>query len=464
MRIYNSLSRKVEEFQPLTPNQVSIYCCGPTVYDFTHIGHLFKYIMDDTIVRTFRHFGYSVKHARNITDVGHLVSDADTGEDKLEKGAKKTGKTVWEVAKFYTEYFDKSMQLVGVYAPDFVCKATDHIFDMIEVIKTLEQKGYTYETSEAIYFDTSKFEGYGQLAGQKLDEKHTAVRDEVVEDSNKKNPSDFVLWFKRVGKFADHLMHWTSPWGEGFPGWHIECSAMSMKYLGPQIDIHTGGIDHIAIHHPNEIAQSEASSGKSPFVRYWIHHNFVKIEGAKMSKSLGNFLTIDDIINKNFDPYALRLLFLQTHYRNESNFTWDALAGASVALKKLQNIYSQLPQALTNDNLSSNPYYIAFDKAISDDFNFAKAVGIMWEVVKSDLDGQVKRGLIDSFNQVLGLNIKPDTNKDPISDEAKQLMQARHEAKLAHDYALADSLREQISKIGYAITDDKDGNSSLSKV
>ena len=464
MRIYNTLSRKLEDFQPLIPNHVSIYCCGPTVYDYTHIGHLFKYIMDDTIVRTLRHLGYKVKHVMNITDVGHLVSDADAGEDKLEKGAKKTGKTVWEVAKFYTDQFTRSMRLVGVATPDIVCKATDHIAEILNIIMILDQKGYTYDTPEAVYFDTSKFKGYGDLSGQKLEEKQKAVRAEVIDDPNKKHPSDFALWFKRVGRFANHSMYWNSPWGEGFPGWHIECSAMSMKYLGAQIDIHTGGIDHIPVHHPNEIAQSETSSGKSPFVRYWIHHNFIKVDGQKMSKSLGNYLTIDDIISKQMDPFALRLLFLQTHYRSESNFTWDALAGATNALKKLQTIYSQLPEGSTDIDISKSQYYIDFERAISEDFNFAKSIGILWDVIKSDIDSHAKRQHIDIFNQVLGINLGAKTVDKDLPEEAKRLMQARHEAKLAHNYALADDLRRQIVSIGYEINDDKDGNSKLCKV
>jgi cysteinyl-tRNA synthetase len=293
-----------------------------------------KYIGDDVLRRALDYLGYKTKHVQNVTDVGHLASDADEGEDKMEKGAKKYGKTVWEVAQFYTDYFYNSMDVVNVLRPHIISKATEHIADMIKLIQTLQEKNYAYETDEAIYFDVSKFPHYGELSGQKLEDKQKGVREEVYVDPKKRNPADFSLWFKRVGRFSDHAMHWPSPWGEGFPGWHIECSAMSMKYLGDTIDIHTGGVDHIPVHHPNEIAQSEAATGKQ-FVRYWVHHEHIQVNGVKMSKSLNNFYTIDDLRKQEINPISVRLLFLQSHYRQQMNFTWESAKAADEAYRRL---------------------------------------------------------------------------------------------------------------------------------
>ncbi|MBP6994469.1 cysteine--tRNA ligase, partial [Candidatus Woesebacteria bacterium] len=390
--------------------------------------------------------------------------DADEGEDKLEKGARKTGKTVWEVAQFYTDFFNRSMRAIGVLEPSVTCKATEHITDMIKLVQTLEDKGFSYNTSEAVYFDTSKFPSYGELSGQKLEEKKRAVRSEVVEDEEKKHPYDFALWFKRVGRFADHTMHWESPWGDGFPGWHIECSAMSMRYLGPQIDIHTGGIDHISVHHPNEIAQSEAATGKSPFVKYWVHHNFVQIEGQKMSKSLGNFMTIDDVEKRGIDPFALRLLFLQTHYRNELNFTWEALKASDVALKRLQGAYTELKDAPSDLDIQDEPHLTRFTEAISDDVNVAKGVSILWQVVKSDLPNAKKKSLIDAFNQVFGLNLSSPQSTEQVPAEIITLADQRKQAKAQNDFKTADSIRNQILERGYSLKDQKDGHYEIHKV
>lgn len=464
MRIYNTLSRTIEEFTPVSGGKkVTMYCCGPTVYDYTHLGHLWKYIMDDTIHRTLTFLGYEVKHVMNVTDVGHLVSDADEGEDKLEKGARKSGKTVWEVAEFYTAFFNRSMRAIGVQEPDVVCKATEHIAEMIQLIQTLEKKGFTYNTTSAVYFDTSKFPHYGTLSGQKLEDKKKGTRAGVVEDREKKHPHDFALWFKRVGRFADHTMHWESPWGDGFPGWHIECSAMSMKYLGPQIDVHTGGIDHIPVHHPNEIAQSEAATGKAPFVKYWVHHNFVQIEGEKMSKSLGNFMTIDDVIKRDIDPYALRLLFLQSHYRSELNFTWEALKASETALNRLREGYRELGTETSAKTLENLDVMIQFRSALEDDFNTAKTVGILWNVLKSDTDAATKKALVDAFNRVLGLDLAAK-NEQEIPQEVLDLARQRKLSKSKRDFESADTLRKQILELGYLVKDKKDGNYEIKKV
>lgn len=456
MRIYNTLSRQLEEFKPLSAHTISIYCCGPTVYDYTHLGHLFKYAMDDTIVRSLRYLGYKVTHVMNITDVGHLVSDEDAGEDKLEKGARKTGKTVWEVAEFYTDFFNRSMRDMNVNNPDVVCKATEHIPEMINLLRILEEKGYTYTTDEAVYFDTSKFASYGALSGQKLEEKRKAVRDEVVEDSQKKHHADFALWFKRVGRFADHTMHWESPWGDGFPGWHIECSAMSMKYLGPRIDIHTGGVDHIPVHHTNEIAQSEAATGETPFVSYWMHHNFLKIEGEKMSKSLGNFFTLEDIRAKGFEPAALRLLFLQSHYRTEMNFTWEALKSAQNALHKLKAHYYAESESVTG-SLNVEPYKQAFSEALKNDFSFAQAVSIVWKSVKEIPASPERRNLMTEFLQVLGVDMGIKSPHQAIPESIIEKANARALAKKQEDFKTADALRKEVEKRGFRILDEKDG-------
>jgi cysteinyl-tRNA synthetase len=336
LRLYNTLTRKIEEFISIKPPHVGLYTCGMTVYSYAHIGHGKKYIGDDLLRRTLEYLGYRVKHVQNVTDVGHLVSDADEGEDKIEKGARKYDKTPQEISKKFANQFFDSMEAFNVLKPHIVCWASKHIKEQIEIIKVLEEEGYAYDTPEAVYFDISKFGGYENIFNRgALSDKKVAVRGDIETGKYKKHPADFALWFKLVGRFKDHLMHWPSPWGEGFPGWHIECSAMSMRYLGETFDIHTGGEDHIATHHPNEIAQSEAATGKK-FVNYWLHHVFLKVEGRKMGKSLGNLFTVEDLVSRGYDPLAFRYLCLQTHYRKPLNFTWEALEWAQKALGRLR--------------------------------------------------------------------------------------------------------------------------------
>ncbi len=351
LKLFNTLSRKIEEFSPINSPHVGMYSCGPTVYDYTHIGHLRKYVGDDILRRVLEVNGFEVKLVMNITDVGHLTSDEDSGEDKMEKGAKESGRSVWETAKYFEDYFWKSYEVVNIKRPNVVAKATEHIEKQIKLIQKLEKNGFIYQTEHAVYFDISKFQGYGKLTGQKLEEKETGARSEVFIDKGKKNPYDFALWFFTVGHYKDHVMKWPSPWGEGFPGWHIECSAMSMEYLGDSFDIHTGGIDHIAVHHTNEIAQSEAATGK-PFVKYWVHHNFLIVDGEKMSKSKKNFYKIEDVIGKGFDPLALRYLFLTSHYRDQLNFTWESLNAAQNALNNLR-FFPSLPMTSALSFLST---------------------------------------------------------------------------------------------------------------
>lgn len=463
MRLYNTLSRKVEEFKPIVEEKLSFYACGPTVYDFAHIGHIRAYVFNDTLRRLFEYKKYDVKHVMNITDVGHLTDDADTGEDKMEKGARKYGKTVWDLAQYYTDFFFMSMDAMNILRPSIVCKATDHINEMIELVKTLIEKGHAYETKEAVYFDVSTFENYGALSGQKKEDKQNAVRDEVYVDAEKKNAADFALWFKRVGKFKDHTMHWESPWGDGFPGWHIECSAMSMKYLGKTIDIHTGGIDHIPVHHENEIAQSEAAND-APFVHYWMHYHFLQVEGQKMSKSLGNFFTIEDIQKKGIDPMAFRLLLLQSHYRQPMNFTWDALKGAEEAYKKLKGEIAHLksaPQDPTNE--SGGDFIETFTQALENDLQTPQALASLFTMMKSTRPAAEKLKYLSVVDRLLGLALLRDEKKAEIPEAVIQLANERKQAKLQKEYAKADELRKQIEEQGYKIEDAK-GEYTLKKI
>ncbi|MFZ3301672.1 MAG: cysteine--tRNA ligase [Microgenomates group bacterium] len=409
--LYNSLTKQKELFVPLTNSEVKLYTCGITAYDYAHIGNGRKYVMDDVLRRTLAFNGYNVNHVQNVTDVGHLVSDADEGEDKLEKGAKKQGKTVWEVAEFFGNNFYQMMDKLNNLRPTTICKATDHIKEQIELIEKLFKNGYAYDTEEAVYFDVSKFADYGKLFGQKLEDKKLGVREEVKTDVNKRNNSDFALWFKRVGKFSDHVMHWESPWGDGFPGWHIECSAMSIKYLGDQMDIHTGGEDHLSIHHPNEIAQSEGATGKKPFSKFWMHVAFLSVDGKKMSKSLGNFYNIQDILDKGFDPIALRYLYLGAHYKKPMNFTWQSLDAAAKGLKRLQSTVqilkaSQRTTLSEEKNEKLNEFRNKFNEAINDDLNTSKALAVLFDMLKSNIPSEDKYDLAISFDEVLGLGLK----------------------------------------------------------
>lgn len=466
MRLYNTLTRKIEEFKPLDPPHVSYYACGPTVYDYAHIGHMRTYVNNDLLRRVLTYLGYQVKHVMNITDVGHLT-DEDRGEDKFEKSAKKHQKTVWQVTKFFTDYFFATMDELNIARPDITAKATDHIEEMINLVKTLAKKGLTYQTDEAVYFDTTKFDDYGKLAGQALEEKLVGAREDVYVDPKKKNPTDFVLWFKRAGRFAGHTMHWPSPWGDGFPGWHIECSAMSMKYLGKTIDIHAGGVDHISVHHTNEIAQSEASTGK-PFVRYWFHNEHLLVEGKKMSKSLGNYYTIDDIKEAGVEPMGIRYLFLQSHYRQQMNFTWDSAKAAQEGYKKIKEAVLTLKEQSQPIPSSYNKlnkidvFRRQFNHALRSDLNLPKAVSIFWQVIKSSLSSTDKLALVLDFDQVLGLDLTK-VKEEKIPANVIKLAEERKKARQKEDFDKADRLRQQIRKLGYLI-EDADGEHRIKKL
>lgn len=458
LKIFNTLSRKIEEFKVINPPHVGMYACGPTVYDYQHIGHMRRYVGDDILVRVLRYNNFDVKHVMNITDVGHLTSDADTGEDKMEKGAKEQKLSVWDLAKKFEKQFVGSMKALSIVQPTKVVHATDAIEDQIELVKILEEKGFTYTTTDGVYFDSSKFKNYGELTGQSSKELKAGAR---VEMGEKKNPTDFALW-KFSGE-AKRQMEWDSPWGKGFPGWHIECSAMSMKALGPHFDIHTGGIDHIPVHHTNEIAQSEAASGKK-FVNYWVHHAFLLVDGQKMSKSLGNYITVQDVEKKGFDPVALRYLYLQTHYRQEMNFTWEALEGSQKALERLRLIVSEYEPP----KVGCAEYEERFNDAINNDLNMPEALAIVHELIKSDYPGHAKAESLKKFDEILGLDLFKETSKKQqeirIPDNVQKLIKEREELRKQKRFHLADQLRNKIKKIGWEVHDIEDNKTEVEKI
>ncbi len=449
-RIYNTLSHEIEEFKPLVGGKVSVYSCGPTVYDYQHIGHMRRYVGDDILIRVLKANGYNVHQAMNITDVGHLTSDSDTGDDKMEKGAKKFGKSVWDIAKMFEQQFKDSCGALNIELPKDLMHATDYIKEQINLVKVLEEKGFTYRISDGIYFDTAKFGDYYKLSRQNPSELKAGARIEFVD--GKRNVSDFALW-KFSPKNEKRAMEWDSPWGMGFPGWHIECSSMSMKALGDCFDIHTGGIDHINIHHTNEIAQSEAATGKK-FVNYWVHHNFLEVDDEKMSKSLNNFYTVQDVIEKGFDPLALRYLYLQTHYRQEMNFTWEALEAAQSALNKLRKTVSGYDSPKIGCAEQENEFL----EAINDDLNMPKALSILWEVVNSDNPSSAKAESIFKFDEVLGLSLKNSKNilkskEKKMPENVKKLLEKREALRKAKKYEEADKIRDEIIKMGFKVED-----------
>jgi len=445
LRIYNTLSRSVEEFKPLNPPNVGMYSCGPTVYDYQHIGHMRRYVGDDILIRVLKANGFDIHHVMNITDVGHLTSDADSGEDKMEKGAKKFGMSVWDIAKKFEKQFKDSCEALNINLPKDLMHATDYIKEQIDLVRKLEEKGFTYKTTDGIYFDTSKFPDYFKLSRQNPEELKGGVRIELGE---KKNISDFALW-KFSGEVKKRQMEWESPWGLGFPGWHIECSAMSMKALGDSFDIHTGGVDHINIHHSNEIAQAQAATGKS-FVKYWVHHAFLIVEGEKMSKSLGNTYTVQDVLDKRFDPIALRYLYLQTHYRQEMNFTWEALEGAQTALNKLRAEFVSWQEA----KVGCAEFEQNFMDAISDDLNMSKAISIVWEMVRSDYPASAKKRSLLKFDDVLGLGLSEyKEEKVEVPDEVRKLIKEREKLRKTGNFGEADKVRDEIKEKGFIIED-----------
>jgi cysteinyl-tRNA synthetase len=457
-RIYNTLTRKIEDFKPHKGNMVGLYTCGPTVYNYAHIGNLRTYIFEDLMRRVLELDGYDVCHVMNITDVGHLTSDADEGEDKLEKGAVREGKSVWDVARFFTKAFFVDLERLNIEKPGIIALATEYVKEQIALIEKLFSNGYAYETSQAVYFDVTKFSDYTKLSGQKLSEKITGARDEVVEDSEKRYPADFVLWFKLIGKFERHSMYWPSPWGRGFPGWHIECSAISTKFLGQPFDIHAGGVDHIGVHHTNEIAQSEAAYGK-PLASFWVHGEHLLISGEKMSKSSDDFLTLDRLVTKGFDPLDFRYLMLTAHYRTQQSFSWESLQAARNARLNLLD-RSASYQNFGNLNIE---YQARFEDFVNDDLNLPEALAVVWEMVKSSILPDMKAATLVRMDRILGLRLFEQAEVK-IPDEVGKLKDDREKARAVKDFVKADKLREDINRMGWLVIDTSDGARLIKKI
>jgi len=456
LKLYNTLTRKKEIFKPLD-KEVRMYICGPTVYYFAHIGNFRAYVFADTLRRVLKMNNFKIKHVMNLTDVGHLTSDEDEGEDKIEREAKKENKSPSEIADFYTKYFFEDFEKLNNEKPEIVCKATEHIKEMIELIKRLEKNSYTYIGENGnVYFDTSKFSDYGKLARLNLDELKAGARIEV--DENKKNPRDFVLWFVEDGsKFKNHLLKWKSPWGEGWPGWHIECSAMSIKYLGEQFDIHTGGEDHIPVHHTNEIAQSECATGKKPWVKNWMHVSFLQFNSKKMSKSSGGILKVQDIIEKGFSPMHLRYFYLSGHYRKPLNFTIENLENSKESYERLKKIISNF----IDDKTLNKNYFSEFEKAMNDDLNTPNAMQVLWKFVR-DENAKGKIQTIKKIDEVFGLKLF-EKEKLKIPAEILKLAKERELARKNKNWKLSDELREKIKNFGFKINDTEKG-SELEKI
>lgn len=460
LKLFNTMGRSLQEFVAQNPPSVGFYGCGPTVYNYAHIGNLRTYVFEDILVRTLRRFGFKVTHVMNITDVGHLSGDDDTGEDKMVRSAEERGQTVLQIAQFYTDAFFADTDRLNIVRPTIVCKATDHIQDMIDLIKRIEANGFTYMAGGNLYFDVSKFPHYGELANLKLEELRAGARTKV--DENKRNPHDFVLWFTK-SKFENQALVWDSPWGRGYPGWHIECSAMSMKYLGENFDIHAGGIDHIPVHHTNEIAQSEAATGK-PWVRYWLHAEFLVMDNGKMSKSKGDFLTLQSLTDRGFDPIDFRYFCLGGHYRSQLTFSWEGMEQAKASRKSLverildlrekaQGKVADAPGGRAKERLDR------FDGYLADDLSAPRALAELWQLVK-DPEIPPAEALAAAFDMdsVLGLKLsearREEQTFDPVfAEEIEKLVQERVLAKKSKDWAKADAIRAGLNARGIALED-----------
>ena len=449
---YNTLTKKKELFKSIEPGKVKIYSCGPTVYKDATIGNMRTNLFQDTLRRVLRYNGYELKHVMNITDVGHLVSDGDEGEDKMLKSAREEHKTPMEIAEHYTKLFFRDLERLNIETPEIICKATEHIKEMLELVEKIMERGYAYETSTAIYFDVSKLDEYGILSGVNLREQKAGARVEV--DPETRNPYDFALWIKAP---ENHLMKWDSPWGPSYPGWHIECSAMSTKYLGEEFDIHTGGIDLIPTHHENEIAQSKGACGKIP-AHYWMHGEYLLINGGKMSKSLGNVYLMDDIINRGYDPLVYRLFNFSCHYKGKLNFTWDGIEAASVSLNRLREGYQKHLNG--TDTISEdiiNDMENRFHQAINDDLNMPLAMSVVWEAVKYPEKSPKVAQLLEKFDTVLGIKITEKKEEQQIPEEILDLVEQRKIARNEKNWAESDRLRDLVIEKGYNIIDTKDG-------
>lgn len=451
LRIYNTLTRKKEEFVPINKEEIRIYSCGPTVYNFAHIGNLRAYLFMDNLRRVLKYNGYKLKHAMNITDVGHLVSDADEGEDKMLKASRRENKNPFEIADFYTKAFLEDMKKLNIDMPEIICKATEHIQVMEEYVKQIIENGYAYETENTIYFDTSKLDKYGILSNRNIEEQKAGAR--VDFDNNKKNATDFALWIKAP---ENHLMKWESFWGQCYPGWHLECSAMSEKYLGKTFDIHTGGMDHIPVHHENEIAQGKGYCGELP-ANYWMHVDFLQVNGGKMSKSLNNLYTLKDLEEKGYSPEVYRMFNFSSHYKKPINFTFNSMDAAKVALNRLREGYKR--HLSGNDEIDINilnEFEERFLEAINDDLNMPQSLSVIWDLIKYEKKSSLIAKLLLKFDTVLGLNIEKE-EKIELPEEIMQIVEERKLARQNKDWKKSDELRDKLANLGYTVKDTPNG-------
>jgi len=458
VQFYNTLTRDKGEFKPLEGNQVRIYSCGPTVYSYAHIGNFRAYVFMDTLRRVLQYNGYELNHVMNITDVGHLESDADEGEDKMEKAARKENKDPYEIAKYYTEVFLRDMDRLHIQRPETIAKATEHINEMLEFVQGLVKNGYAYETSRGIYFDISKLDKYPVLSNRNIDEQIAGARVDV--DEEKRNPYDFALWIKAP---ETHIMKWESPWGLSYPGWHIECSAMGRKYLGDEFDIHTGGIDHIPTHHENEIAQSKGLTGKIP-AKAWMHVEFLQVDGGKMSKSLGNTYTLDQLQEKGIEPLAYKLFCFTAHYRTKLNFTFDTALSTQKALNRLREGFLKHQEGTIDiSNEKIKEYEDKFLATINDDLNMPAAMGLVWEIIRNQEKSKQYAELLVKFDQVLGLDLVnskqylEQAKKVDLPEEIAELLEKRKQARENKDWAMSDQIRDELKEKGYSVKDTKEG-------
>ncbi|NBF41024.1 MAG: cysteine--tRNA ligase [Spirochaetes bacterium] len=484
LRLFNTLGREMQKFVPIDDKKVGMYTCGPTVYQYAHIGNLRSYVFEDELRRALEYFGYEVRHVMNVTDVGHLTDDADEGEDKVIKSAREMGKTVWDIAEHFTDAFFTDVEKLNIEQPTVVCRATDHIDDMIEMIRRIEANGYTYEAGGNIYFDTSKFPNYGELALLDRQEQRAGARIEV--DENKKHPRDFVLWFTK-SKFENQAMIWDSPWGRGYPGWHIECSAMSTQYLGEHFDIHTGGVDHIPVHHTNEIAQTEAATGHT-WVNYWIHGEFLLMDTGKMSKSKGNFVTLGVLEEEGFEPLDFRFLCLGGHYRTQLQFSYDALNAARQSRRNLLDRIAAIKEAAgaggegadagdgggrfadastgdagaeTRLGERAAAWLSGFEEHLGDDLNVPKCLADLWGVVKDDaLTPGEKLDLVARMDGIFALDLleaQASTDTSLLEDDIRKLVEERTEARKNRNFARADEIRDMLAERGIILEDTPEG-------
>ena len=455
MKLYNTLTRKIEDFVPWEDGVVKMYTCGPTVYSYAHIGNLRTYIMEDILEKTLRFIGLNVTRVMNITDVGHLTSDADTGDDKMVNSAKKENKTVLDIARFYTEAFFKDTEKLNIKKPDIVSPATDNIDEYIKIITKLLDIGYAYKAGGNIYFDTSKLDDYYKLTNHVGEELISGVRNTVEEDTNKKNKTDFVLWFTK-SKFEDQELKWDSPFGKGYPGWHIECSGISLKYLGEYLDIHCGGVDNIFPHHTNEIAQSESYIGHK-WCKYWVHGEHLNDATGKMSKSKGKVLTVSFLEEEGFNPLSYRFMVLQSHYRKQLTFSLESLSGAENAYKKLKSRITSLKNDGNIDESTFKTYVTKFKECLEDDMNTANAITLLYDLLKADTTDSTKIKVIEEMDKVLSLDLLKKEEKNVDEAYIKEMIEKRNNAKKNKDYALADSIREELASMGITLKDTRDG-------